>query len=595
MSDIAACNAPGAREGQGAPNEGSREHMLLTVLGRNPRPACYSLGDRQAEARLAPLALLEMLPDTERPDQILAICTDEARQDSLPILKEALAGRTAVEEIPVQGGEAQEDVGRFLTDVVARIPQGAHVDLTVDVTHGFRHFSFLTWMAVLYLAALRGVRVRGAYYGLLSPDRISPFLDLRPLLELPRWIHAIQVLSETGSSIPMARLLDTGSPSQVTRKLSGALSQISEGYLSGLPLELGRQIRLFHDDGLKPLKRLLKQEHDLPLAEELVENLRHSLAPFVLDQQVSGEGWKSQVTLSEMELARQAHLIDDLLKRENTASALGLLNEWTVSWVALRLGEQENWLDYTKGRRKAAHLLGALKAAGRDDDLRPFLSDDQRQLGEFWDTLCDLRNSFHHHGMRPQSLIGNQQTHQKLDRVRAYWKDSLRACPDFSMRFTQPDAERVLVSPIGNRPGVLFSALKAFQSEYGDPTMCLVLCSDRSEAGIAQALERAGYAGRLERLQFQDPYGGRDEIQPLVRRARLHLLGAQAVLVNLTGGTTLMGLAAEAVAGAARNLACPVRRFGLVDRRSPEEQAADPFQMGEPLWLDNQEDADAQD
>ena len=575
--------------------EAKREHLLLTVLGTKPREACYSLGDRQARCNLAPLALLEMLPDTEKPDRILAICTDEARQDSLPILKEALVGRTAVEEIPVQGGEAQEDIGRFLTDVVASIPQGSHVDLTVDVTHGFRHFSFLTWMAVLYLAALRGVRVRGAYYGLLIQDKPSPFLDLRPLLELPRWIHAIQVLSETGSAIPMARLLATPSPNQAAKKLSRGLSQISDGYLSGLPLELGRQIRLFHDDGLKPLKRLFEKEHNLPLAEELVNNLWHSLKPFVLGQQISGEGWKSQVTLSERELTRQANLIDDLLERENIASALGLLNEWTVSWVVLRLGSEDGWLDYHKVRRKAGRLLGALEAAGRDPDLRPFLSDDQSQLGAFWGTLCDLRNSFHHHGMRPQPLIGNQQIDQKLDRVRDYWEKILRDRPEFSLRFTQPDAERVLVSPIGNRPGVLFSALKAFQRESGDPTMCLVLCSDRSEAGIAQALERAGYAGRLERLQFQDPYGGRDEIQPLVRQARPHLLGAKTVLVNLTGGTTLMGLAAEALAGTARNLACPVRRFGLVDRRSPEEQAADPFQMGEPLWLDNQEDADAQD
>ncbi len=84
------------------------------------------------------------------------------------------------------------------------------VDLTVDVTHGYRHFSFLTYIGVLYLAALRGVRVRGAYYGLLRSDAPSPFLDLRPLLALPRWIHALEVVRETGSTLPLAEALDGG-------------------------------------------------------------------------------------------------------------------------------------------------------------------------------------------------------------------------------------------------------------------------------------------------------------------------------------------------------------------------------------------------
>ncbi len=576
---------------QGQP-ETKREHLLLTVLGRQPRPTRYYLDGRQAEARLAPLALLELLPSAERPERVLAICTRDAREESLPLVEEALAGRTAVEQIPVPDGQTREDVSRFLTAVVARIPQGSTVDLTVDLTHGFRHFSFLTWMAVLYLAALRGIRVRGAYYGMLSSD-LSPFLDLRPLLELPRWMHAIQVLSETGSAIPMARLLETACQDQVARKICSALSQISEGYLSGLPLELGQQSRHFQKDCLKPLRRLLEKEHDLPLADELVESLAQALTPFVVEQQVAGEGWKGQIGLSEQELIRQALLIDDLFRREHLAAALGLLNEWTVSWVTLRLGLEGGWLDYNKVRRKAARLLGSLDAAGRDPDLRPLLSEDQRQLGEFWGTLCDLRNSFHHHGMRPQSLIGNQQAAQKLDRIRAYWGSRLRACPDFPLRFNRPEAEKVLISPIGNRPGVLFSALKAFQAEHGDPTTCLVLCSSQSAAGLAEALARAEYSGRIERLQFRDPYGGKDEIQPLLHQARPHLLGAERVLVNLTGGTTLMGLAAERLAGTARGLACPVRRFGLIDRRPPEDQVSDPFQAGEPLWLDPQEADDA--
>jgi hypothetical protein len=92
---------------------------------------------------------------------------------------------------------------------------------------------------------------------------------------------------------------------------------------------------------------------------------------------------------------------------------------------------------------------------------------------------------------------------------------------------------------------------------------------------------------------LEDPFGGRPEIERVVKAARPRILGADEVLVNVTGGTTLMGLVAEALAGTARQLARPVRRFGLIDRRPPADQDADPFRAGEPFWLDSAEGGDA--
>ena len=123
--------------------------------------------------------------------------------------------------------------------------------------------------------------------------------------------------------------------------------------------------------------------------------------------------------------------------------------------------------------------------------------------------------------------------------------------------------------------------------------MCLVICSRETEGMIHTASQRAGYAGEVKPLILEDPYGGRAEIERLVEFARRSFVGAGEVFVNVTGGTTLMGLAAEALAGAARKLACPVRRFGLIDRRPPEQQDANPYQTGEPFWLDSTENGDA--
>ena len=99
----------------------------------------------------------------------------------------------------------------------------------------------------------------------------------------------------------------------------------------------------------------------------------------------------------------------------------------------------------------------------------------------------------------------------------------------------------------------------------------------------------AEYAGEVLPLLLKDPHQGQGEIRQLLNGVRTRFFGARKVLVNVTGGTTLMGLAAERLANEARRLACPVRRFGLVDPRPGERQDAHPYRIGEVYWLDGEE------
>jgi CRISPR-associated DxTHG motif protein len=213
------------------------EHLLITVLGMPPMSARYSWDGQVGDAMFAPVALLDLLPAIDRPDRVLAVCTPEAEAGTFPRLEEALEGVCPVEAVSVHGAETPEDIDEFLRRLTRAVPQGDHIELTVDLTHGFRHFAFLTYMAVLYLTALRGVRLRGAYYGILGGrGEISPLVDVRPLLELPRWFHAVEVLGETGSALPMAKILDETSGDQEACGLSREMRRLSEAYMSGLPL-----------------------------------------------------------------------------------------------------------------------------------------------------------------------------------------------------------------------------------------------------------------------------------------------------------------------------------------------------------------------
>ncbi|MCC6785233.1 MAG: CRISPR-associated DxTHG motif protein [Planctomycetes bacterium] len=564
---------------------------LLTVLGTNPQTTTYTRDGRDVESDLAPVALCALLAEAQRPHVVVALCTAEAREASLPRLEAALDG-IEVRAVDVPSGDSPEDVKEFLRSAVGAIPERG-VELLVDITHGLRHFAILTYVASLYLVGLRQTPLRGAYYGLLRQGQKSPFLDLGPLLQLPRWFHALEVLRETGSARPMAVILDS---SPGAREAVQRLGRVSQAFLSGLPLELGREANEFRAQQTKPLRRLLDADLALPLAEELTLMMKSVLEPFALETFPSGQGWKGSVSLSPAELGRQARIIDALFESGHRSTALGLLSEWTVSFVVWRLEGGRDWLGFQGPRRRAASVLGVLAAARVSEDLVPSLTTEQGELGEYWRELSELRNAHHHHGMRRQSLVPDQDVQTKVERVREYWQRVLRACPtDISLDPGGAADGGILVSPLGMRPGVLFSALHAHRVEVqAMPARCLVICSSETEGLASDAAARAGFSGDLE-LLCVDPYGGRPEIEHVVERLRPKLFTADRIIVNVTGGTTLMGLAAEAIAAEARSLARTVRRFGLIDRRPPKEQDLDPYQVGEPFWLDAASDAKEDD
>ena len=184
------------------------KRVLLTILGVDPKPAEYARGEERQIARLAPVALFGLLPPAERPEVVVALCTEQARLKTLPELEAALSGKAEVLSADIPSGADAQDVDRFLRAMVTACEKHADSAVAVDVTHGYRHFSFLMYTGALYLAALGRVTIDAIYYALLNAQpQLSPFFDLTPLPELPRWVHAIETLRETGSAKVVAKLL----------------------------------------------------------------------------------------------------------------------------------------------------------------------------------------------------------------------------------------------------------------------------------------------------------------------------------------------------------------------------------------------------
>jgi hypothetical protein len=398
------------------------------------------------------------------------------------------------------------------------------------------------------------------------------------------WVHAVRVFAEAGDAGPLAQRISSAGD-QTAERIARELRWVSQARAAGLPLELGLLSASLHMRG-RALRKILRSQGAL-LEDELWRRLDTLLQRFAPQ---AAPGAKRELALGRAELQRQAELIDDLLRHGMVPTALGLMDEWTVSWALLRDGRVGDWLDYHQQRRSGAAKLALLGSLAADQELQAMLSPAQRELGNFWRRLSDLRNAYAHYGMRPRELIGSGsdagQVEAERVAIEAYWQ-TLKAAPEIPINLTT--AGKLLVSAQGTSPGVLFSAIEACRRESSAPDKCLVLCSAESEDSAKEACRMSGFSGPSEIIRFEDPHGGRAELKRIEQAARRHLIEAEQVLVNLTGGTTLMGLAVAAIAETAKRFARPARRFGLIDPRPPAEQQADPYRPSEAFWLDDED------
>jgi len=567
-------------------------HILLVSLGVRPQMVCYRLGNCEQRAEFASIALLRLLPVESRPREIIALVTSAASEKSwAPFSSAANEAGVNVKRVDVLEGRDAEQIRQMLESIAHEFPDGSYC--TLDLTGGLRHFPFLFYALALYLSSLRGVIISGAYYGMLEGCRegeSAPLIDLRPLLDLPEWFFAVRQFRRTGDASAAAvsfksiadgmkaRAEAAGHDREMhkragsVKKLADRLGELTFATAAALPLEIGEQAcgveRCATSDAAQSLAI------EAPLGGTLVDLLRTTAAEFALPLELCGSGrWKPALMLDVDELRRQARLVDRHIERQQLPLAAGLMREWAVSLILFHAGEKL-WLA-GKSRKNAERRLGTLSAAlVKDSGI--VLTEEQRPWASFWNMLGAIRNSLHHHGMREEVVSS---TPGGWIDVLAFWqkiKNAEIAPPPFG-----GGSGRLLISPLGQRPGVLYSALRK-----SEPERCLVLCSTATRAGVDAATEAAKCTAPVELLEIADPHAGFSEISALIRAARLQLLAADEVVVNLTGGTTLMGIAAQQLAESAGGLMRPVRRMVLIDRRPPQEQDREPFVESDCHWLD---------
>ncbi len=579
-------------------------HILLSSMGISKRddPTTYVKDGKTADSCFSSFGILQLLPEDERPNELWFLLTPEAKSTKwADIQKEARTHNVTVHPVDIPDTGSPDDTRDFLEITAKEIPAGCQ--LTLNVTEGLRHQAFLFYALALYLSQFRDIEIKGAWYCRReTPNRIDPkpVIDLKPVLDLANWFHAVAVFKDYGSTQPFAELTQSlavqlkakaeagGNDQEFHRQagqmkaLTNALGDYSFNNNVALPLELGKT-----SCSLAQLVGQFSQsqlQNQLPLAEELGDQIGTEASRFAFPHRPPSKGkWKESITLDIDELARQAAMIDQYLNREQLPQAMGLMREWVISWLMFRDRCTDGWLLY-RNRKPFEQRLGALSALAQhgNDALRNTLTKEQAEFAGFWHRLSnDLRNAMHHHGLRVEEV---ESPPVGLKEVRQYWARLKTSFVDLSIGGVKGC---LMICPIGNTPGVLYTALCLAKPV---PSRLLVICSKQSESFIDEAIKRAGIAVELKKLRLNDPYCGMDEFPSLVSDAQEWTFDAENILAGLTGGTTLMGVLIAKLVSAAERQSRVVRRFALIDPRSPEEQRNDPWKIGK--WYDVDEPPD---
>lgn len=160
----------------------------------------------------------------ERLELIEACANDNASQSQLDKLSLLLQNKFNCEMVLqlIPYGRSTDEQLSIVEKLAQHIPENENI--TIDVTHGFRHLPMLGFMSAIYLQDAKAVTVSHIYSGALEmtdEQGITPVLNLTALLQLNRWSNALANYEQHNDYSQIAQLLNHNQ--HLAKILQGAL------------------------------------------------------------------------------------------------------------------------------------------------------------------------------------------------------------------------------------------------------------------------------------------------------------------------------------------------------------------------------------
>lgn len=207
--------------------------IFISFLGTSKYTECiYRLDSEQSSVVKYIQAALAELFNTEPSDKYYVFTTQKAIDENWQGLQDEIKRlelNVHMENILVPEGQNIDEIWAIFQKIFDLLEEGD--ELTVDITHSFRHIPLLASALLQYAKFLKNVTVKAIYYGAfetLGPahevkikipdakDRIAPIFDLTPFSNIQDWATAANEFISFGSTKQLNKL--TQKPLKQIRK-----------------------------------------------------------------------------------------------------------------------------------------------------------------------------------------------------------------------------------------------------------------------------------------------------------------------------------------------------------------------------------------
>ena len=566
-----------------------RPHYLLTAIGTRPVYATYSLSGKTKKGNFSTPALIKLL--TKKPTKIFLLLTEGAKKQKESFKKDVNDDKIEISEIDIPDGINKNEIKEILQKILENIPKNC--DLTIDITNGLRHFPFLLFTSALYLQSLKKINIKGVYYGALDlKDKVTgvvPFVDISVILEMVEWFYAARLFAEEKNAKMLHDMIkksiqNTTADVVPTENLNSKINDFNLFYSTNFTLSLGSATKSFVDQFKKKgnILETTTNSETIPLLYELMEYISESIKQFKLNDNISTHGnWKSKYPLTIEELKRQISIIDSYVESSHYINAIELMREWVVSRCILSKNEKvDKWLT-KETRRDVEQQLGSINWQNEKN----ILQKDKKELAELWNDLTKMRNSIAHCEMNEENI--EKDLKKKIYDVWSKIKYK-KEINKFWNPYIISSGGKLLVTPVGMSKGLLYTALSKIS-----PDVCIIITSNDAESGVEEAIKKASYDNKnIKKIIMDDPFAGVTEIKHIksnfltseyseYRELRELIQDAEEIVVNLTGGTTMMQILVDYISKVANEMGKNIKKVITIDRRDVTEQKKEPFMVGE--------------
>ncbi|TDE86741.1 TM1812 family CRISPR-associated protein [Deinococcus sp. S9] len=331
------------------------------------------------------------------------------------------------ERVRIPEGRTEAEAWELFGAMTDAVPLGSRV--IFDITHGLRSLPMLGFLALSYLRVVRNVTIERVYYGALEltprsstpspkceccgqtirqeqadePLRLTPVVDLTPLVRLLDWAQAAKRFQDTGDASLFTGLLRVRGPGNLN-SVADCLGQLSTALASNRTVEVGELAGVL-------LEKLGRWEQENTLAQhrpflQVADTIKATMQPLQARED------------ERLNLLSHHAQIAWYRERGHWVQAVGLAREWLVSVLT--------WQQTDTLQLKRKHREDAERLLGQYAKTPQAAPAELQAAAALWDELTDLRNDLAHFGMREDSRTRSTKLKEKVNHLLEKLPDAVR-------------------------------------------------------------------------------------------------------------------------------------------------------------------------